>query len=817
MFQLENVRVSMDDPSVLLCYGFYPRETNEGEISVILDGKTVTGERSRQDDPGLKKHYLVQNFQADTRDIWSFRLPSNWKTARKLQVVQKTEEQQEIVRTFLMPDIRNMAKGPVTFFLDSASREDDVLILKGWQADRHLMNLFVHDAGGKKLDVECMRSFRGDIRMVFPEMPEDFNAGFELHIKNQASITWPLTVVFAGNNGVRKKYEFTKNKIDLLIRRQQPSGKLGMIYKGLRAVKRTGLKNTFRLALNYARHGRRSTYEQWIRKYDVTERDLQNQKKITFLENLKVSIVIPLYRTKPEFLIELIRSLQAQSYSNWELCMADASGEPSPLTALLTEESENDPRVRFCTLKENGGISENTNAAIAMATGDLIAFTDHDDLLAPNAMFEVINAIHKDPEIDVLYSDEDKIDLEGAHRFDPNFKPDFNQDLLNSVNYICHLFVVRKEIIDKVGVLRKEFDGAQDYDFIFRATEAAKKIHHIPKMLYHWRAHPDSTAENPESKLYAFEAGKRAIQAHYERCGIPAEVTDMAYYGTYRSVYHWQEEPLLSIMIPNKDHTEDLDKCVRSILEKSTYSNFEILVIENNSEDPKTFEYYKKLEAEDPRVRVVYFKGEFNFSRINNFGAENAKGDYLLLLNNDTEMIAPESLAEMMGYAMREDVGIVGARLYFADETIQHCGVIVGIAGFAGHCFVNLSRYDVGYMNRIVTACDYSAVTAACLLTKRSVYEAVGGMTEDFKVALNDIDYCLKVRELGKTVVYDPYAEFYHYESKSRGYEVGKDKQSRFDKEVQMFRDKWKTFLDAGDPMYNPNLTLERLDFSPKD
>ena len=356
--------------------------------------------------------------------------------------------------------------------------------------------------------------------------------------------------------------------------------------------------------------------------------------------------------------------------------------------------------------------------------------------------------------------------------------------------------------------------AAQDYDFVLRCAEQAVNIRHIPKILYHWRAHKDSTAENPESKRYAFEAGIRAIQAHYDRCGIDAEVSAEQLNGIYRSKYRLKEQPLVSVIIPNKDHTEDLDKCIRSIEEKGTYKNIEYIVIENNSQKKETFAYYEKLQAENPKVKVVFWEREFNYSAINNYGVGFAKGEYLLFLNNDTEIINPDCIEELLGYCMRDDVGIVGARLYYEDDTIQHVGVIIGLGGVAGHTFVGEPKDSLGYFGRIVTAQDYSAVTAACLMTKRKVFEKVNGFEEKLAVAFNDVDFCLKVREAGYLVVYNPYAELHHYESKSRGLEDTEEKVLRFQGEIRTFQYRWKEILNEGDPYYSPNLTLDKTDFS---
>ncbi len=463
-------------------------------------------------------------------------------------------------------------------------------------------------------------------------------------------------------------------------------------------------------------------------------------------------------------------------------------------------------------------IAENTNAAMKAATGDFIVFADHDDELTPDALFRCVKALNEDPELKVLYSDEDKMSMDGHKFFQPHFKPDFNIDLLCTVNYICHLFVVKKEIVDQIGMLKKEFDGAQDYDFVFRCVEAAgrEQIHHIPRILYHWRCHEDSTAENPESKMYAFDAGARAIKAHYDRIGVPVEIEKGEYLGLYRTKFLWEEKPLISIIIPNKDHIDDLKRCIDSIEEKATYRNYEYVIVENNSTEDETFAYYKELEASNPKAHVVYWDGIFNYSAINNFGAAHAKGDYLLLLNNDTEIISPDCLEQLLGYCMRPDVGAVGARLYYEDDTVQHAGVVVGFGGIAGHCFVQQKRDATGYCHRIICAQDYSAVTAACMMVKREAFDKVHGLSEEFQVAFNDIDFCLRLGKAGYLVVYNPYAELYHYESKSRGLEDTPEKVARFNREIASFEKHWPEILRDGDPYYNPNLTLESQDFSLK-
>ena len=564
-------------------------------------------------------------------------------------------------------------------------------------------------------------------------------------------------------------------------------------------------------------------YQKWFKEHSATEQELDMQRALTMPVRPKISILVPVWNTPERFLRDMIESVQAQTYTNWELCIADASVEKDQKTGklrrnkevlrILKEYAGADERVRYCLLKKNGGISENTNAAARMATGDYIALLDHDDILAPDALFEVTGAISlHDP--DVIYTDEDKINMEATFHFDPNLKPDFSPELLCSHNYITHFYVVRKTLLDRTGYFRKEFDGAQDYDLILRTTEQAERIVHIPKILYYWRNHPNSTSLNPENKLYAYDAGTKAIAAHLERMHIPGTVEQMDLWGMNHVHYGTPGDPLISVIIPNKDHADDLKLCIESILEKSSYRNLEFIVVENNSVDPATFAYYEELQNQHPEVRVVRWEREFNYSAINNFGVSFAKGDYLLLLNNDTELLEPDSLKEMLGICMMKEIGCVGAKLLFADDTVQHCGIILGPGGFAGHVFSGIKDTDYGFMVRARITGNWSAVTAACLMVRREVYEEVGGLSEDYAVALNDVDFCMKIRDKNYRIVCTPFAKWHHFESKSRGYEDTPEKMERFQREVKRFRSRWGRVVDAGDPYYNKNLSVDRLPFS---
>ena len=594
------------------------------------------------------------------------------------------------------------------------------------------------------------------------------------------------------------------------------------IQKGLRYLKHFGLKE-FLVRLSERMEPEEVPYGPWYEEHRAKPEELERQRKQSLTwENFSggeesacvFSIAVPVFRTPAKFLCEMIESVRSQSFPFWELCLANADPEDREVAEILERYCREDRRIRVKNLKENKGISENTNAALAMARGEFVGLLDHDDLLAPDALYEMAARLEKDEGIDVFYTDEDKVTTDLSEHFQPHLKPDFNLDLLRSNNYICHFFVVRREIAERIGGFRPEFNGAQDYDFIFRCTEQAEKIVHIPRILYHWRVHSASTADNPASKMYAYEAGKRAIEGNLERSGVRGVVSLRQDYGFYDVHYPVEGEPLVSILIPNKDQKETLMHCIRSVLETSTWKNLEILIIENNSEREETFACYRELEK-DPRIRILTYPGKtFNYSAINNFGVQQAKGEYLLFLNNDIEVITPDWIEQMLGNCQRPEVGIVGAKLYYPDNTIQHAGIIIGIGGIAGHAFLGLARAKIGYLHKASLQMDYSAVTAACMMMKAEAFRKAGGFEEKLTVAFNDVDLCLRTVEQGWLVVYDPHVEMYHYESKSRGAEDSEEKLRRFQQEIEFMRTRWIRLLKDGDPNYNPNLTLSKWNYS---
>lgn len=800
-FEVTKDRFHLLDQSIYYLWGVWP----EGYTpQVFADKKELSAEL---EDLGQ----VTTNGRIGSSISMKITLPEQLNQYHKMVIYAEKDGKKEVWHETTVKKLQGKQM-PLQMFFDEVlvEREAGRCTLRGWVAAPGGARIQVLNQKGQTIPFTQKKTNRVDVVALYSELPSEDIYGFNLEIPLEHVSA--VDVIFANDtHQVKKHLSFARSM--MLAKKTVLYGK-----KSLHCIKSYGLMGFAKKVRNrFKKNGfRPQPYPVWIKKHLPDYKELEQQRKHTFSIHPKFSVVVPLYKTKEEYLMALVDSMKKQTYSNWELCLSDGSGADSPLKEILARLQAEDTRIKVVENETSLRISENTNAAISIATGDYIAFADHDDELAPHALYECVAALERDPQIDVLYSDEDKMSMDSSRLFEPHFKPDFNIDLLCTVNYICHLFVAKRELIQTVGGLRPEYDGAQDYDFIFRCTEQANKIHHIPKILYHWRCHEDSTAENPESKLYAFEAGARAIKAHYDRIGVPVEISQGEYLGLYRTRFIRSYDPLISIMIPNKDHIDDLKRCIDSIEEKSTYKNYEYIIIENNSTEEETFRYYKELEASNPKVKVVYWDGPFNYSAINNYGIQFAKGEYYLLLNNDTEIINPDCLEELLGYCMRKDVGAVGARLYYDDDTIQHAGVIIGFGGIAGHCFVQQPRGFTGYCHRIICAQDYSAVTAACMLVSKDAFEKVNGLSEELAVAFNDIDFCMKLRAADYLIVYNPYAELYHYESKSRGLEDTPEKVARFQREIETFSRRWPDILKNGDPFYNPNLTLDSQDFSLK-
>ena len=549
---------------------------------------------------------------------------------------------------------------------------------------------------------------------------------------------------------------------------------------------------------------------------DDAERE--RQKNTVFDRMVKVSVLTPLWNTPENFLREMIESVQAQTYQNWELCLADGSDDAHAYVGEICREyAAKDSRIVYKKLEKNGGIAENTNRCLEMATGEFVAPFDHDDLLHPCVLYEYVKVINE-KDADYIYCDEATFKNGDVNQMiTMHFKPDYAIDNLRANNYICHFSMFDKKLLEGTELYRTKFDGSQDHDMILRLTDKARNVVHVPKLLYYWRQHAGSVSSGVEAKPYVVESARGAVADHLRRHGFSNfKITSTRAFETiFKITYEIIGEPKISIIIPNKDHVEDLRRCITSIIEKSTYDNYEIIVVENNSETREIFAYYEEL-ANNPAVKIITYKGDFNYSAINNLGVSEASGEYVLLLNNDIQIITVNWMEELLMYAQRPDVGAVGAKLYYPDKTIQHAGVVIGLGAHrtAGHVHYRQKRENLGYMGRLCYAQNMSAVTGACLLVKKALYEEAGGLDESFAVSLNDVDFCLKLRRLGYLNVFTPFAEAYHYESASRGSDMTGEAAQRYNDESARFREKWKAELEAGDPYYNPNFSLDKSDFS---
>ena len=687
--------------------------------------------------------------------------------------------------------------------------------LKGWAYSyaKDPIEYSVFDTNGKKVDIEFHSKGRVDLYSLFFVGEDQIDCGY--------------TIKWKGN--AKEKYSFvlkTKNyqSKEILQEKTPSQNVLSKVPKLFKMLSYQHIKNGFRIlkkkgfsgVIDRIVHGSSNwaEYDEWFNATKVTEEELERQRNTKFEFAPMISIIVATFNTKEEYLKEMIDSVCNQSYSNWQLCIGDGSTNDS-VEKYVKEHYGDDSRIVFKKLEKNYGISGNMNGALELVTGDYVGLFDHDDLLTPDCLYEFVASM-QEVHHDCVYSDEDKLNDKTKKFEDPHFKPDFSIDLLCSHNYITHFFVVNMDIVRKVGGMRSEYDGSQDHDFIFRCVEQANSVHHVPKILYHWRMHPLSTAMDPESKMYCYTSGKKAIESHFKRVGIDAtvEMLPRPLYGMYHCKYTVKDYPLVSILIPNYNHKDLLRGCIESLMNVNTYSNIEIVIIENNSTEQEIFDYYKELEETYSNVKVIYYEGDFNYSKINNYGVKYTHGEYILFLNNDTKVIEPDSIEDMLGVCQREDVGAVGAKLLYEDDTVQHCGVVVGYHGYATAAFSLIDRNDFGYMGRPRVSWDVSAVTAACLMTKREIFDEVGGFDEDFKVACNDVDLCLKIRSLNKWIVEDVFSVWYHYESKSRGLEDTPEKQARFQSEIARFQKKWPEILKNGDPFHNPNFDLDKGPFT---
>ncbi len=801
---LAEYRSKLDDKNTLIIHvGSNDDNMRDFVATATVDGKIVPATMVRRDTIRSRFCYKTQNVFFNCEYQFLIPVSDDFKKL-KFELCFRDELQTAPMVFYVKGNRYRKVVNNISGYIDSIKHTDNKIHISGWVGDALDTKVMVYN-GSNPVECEVKYSFRKDIKEYYLPEESDNPNGYEIILPEGAYKR--LNIVYSND----------AKRTDHIVDLSKENGSIGGFSQNFMKIRdytrKYGLKVMLSKAWNKIFDAYVFDYDCWAKDHGTTKEELEEQKNVDFAIKPKFSIVVPVFNPVDKFFEAMVKSVLDQTYTNWELCIGDGGKSVKPI---LDKIAPKDERIKYVHINSNLGISGNTNEAIALSTGDYIVLGDHDDLLSPDALYWCAKEINDNPTVDVIYSDEDKI--EGNKRKDPSFKPDYNIDYLRSMNYICHLFVFSKEVLEKAGGFRTEFDGAQDYDMIFRCCEVAQNIVHIPRVLYSWRMHEGSTAINPESKRYAFENGKKAIEAHLDRIGVKGKVSHVEEeMGSYRVEYDLTGNPKISIIVPNKDHIEDLDKCIRSIVGVQDYDNYEIIVVENNSTEDATFSYYDNIQKEFDKVKVIYWKDEFNYSAINNFGVENCDGEYILLLNNDTEMLDKGCLRELLSYCMRPEVGIVGAKLLYEDDTIQHAGVIIGLGGIAAHAFVNEAKDNKGYRNRCILAHDLSAVTAACLMTKRTVFNEVGGLETGLKVAFNDIDYCLKVRKAGHLVVFNPNAVLHHYESKSRGFEDTREKIERFEGEITFFSNRWKDFLEKGDPYYNINLTLMKPNFSLKE
>lgn len=728
-------------------------------------------------------------------------------------VNEKLKEQERARRILLNGPV---AQKNVNYSIESKIFEGEGTYVRGWafcdgedcQVFIKCGNKFYESVMQKRPDVQTELNLDNDRLGFYAFLPFELN-GYSLLLVNKTKNE--LYACKIEDKKIIKSIvkKLLPKKVVSALRLFRDNGFLGL----LSVVKAKFLKRVDD-AIFFLAWRKRKAYYIPLSVFGISKKTFDDQRNERFEKNVKFSILVPLYNTPKPFLQEMIASVLLQSYENWELCLADGSdNEHAYVQNVCQEIASRDKRIVYKKLEKNGGISENTNECVKLASGDYVSLFDHDDLLHPSALYETMKAICEKG-ADFVYTDEATFESPNLNKIiHTNFKPDYAPDYFCSVNYVCHFSSFKRTLLDVIGKLDSGADGAQDFDLFLRIFEHTNKIIHVPKCLYFWRASPASTAFSAKSKDYTNDAGALALRNHFERCGINAFVSNGQVPNSYKINYEIVGEPLVSIIIPNYDHWQTLKKCVESIKTLTTYKNYEIIVVENNSKEKETFDYYETLKKE-PNIKIVVWEKKFNYSAINNFAVGYAKGEYLLLLNNDIEVISPKWIEEMLMFAQRKDVGAVGAMLYYPSGKIQHAGVVLGIGGVAGHSHKCFSKDAYGYVSRLITIQNFSAVTAACCMIPMDVYKKVNGFDEAFEVAFNDVDFCMRVRKAGYLIVWTPYAQLYHHESESRGSEDTPQKQARFIGEVTRFQCRWKNELAAGDPYYNPNLTLEREDFT---
>ena len=796
---------------------------DQSECDFILYG---SGKELSVPEPSRCERADVAKDLKETKDIkevgnvgFTVKIPEIIKLAEeheKLQLALRAGDEKEIIWEATAAEVKDFCEESlIEYHIDEEQiTQESILTVRGWVVNQlEPDEIFVQGTDGKVLECTITRQRRPDVEEAKGISEEEKrNLGFSITVNLENTNDQNICICFRGKD-VQKIYTVNVKKIkreNTGLYQQMKLLSLKNRQKNQEYIKKNGIGRFIRYVRNSQLKDGDQDYEDWLKDHVAFRKELKRQRNAVFSYSPLISIVMVVTDTDEQRLKSVIDAYTEQTYGNWQLCLADAC-EGEETGEFLRKKYKKEIRLSYKKVTENNGISGNLNASLKLAMGEYVLFAGQEIIPEPDALFQMVKAI-TEKKADMIYTDEDEISADGKHYSEPEFKPDFNLFRLRENNYIGQFWAIRKEILEQAGKFDPEYDGAQDYDMLLRCSEQAENIVHIPKILCH-----SMKAENlitEEQKKKNWEAGRKALEEHYRRAEVSATAELADKKGWYRSHLTISGEPMISVIIPSKDHINDLELCISSIEEKTTWKNYEIIIVENNSVEKETFVYYETLKNRYPNVRILTWKKEFNYSAINNFAVREAQGEYLLFLNNDVEIITENWLEEMLQLCQQKDVGMAGAKLYYPDDTIQHAGVVVGLGGVAAHVLCKLPRDAEGYMGRLRCVQEISAVTAACMMVKTSVFKAVGGFDEELKVAFNDIDLCMKVRKYGVKIVFTPYAELYHYESKSRGMEDTPEKQLRFSREVNCFRRKWERELLKGDPYYNPNLTLNNTDCS---
>lgn len=781
----------------------------QGRFSVFLDCERLDIQVLCFSDESVRQKYMKYDQKVTREYVIIAHLPAHLSRYRRLFLCLADGTR---VYERRVSQLRRL-QGQLNYRITGVQSTGASCVINGWAASAKPVKINVFDQTKEPVKCEVSHFPKPDVALEYRETKQLSDSGFCVTIPVNGRKKMLLQITDGEHSVTREFRAVDKNRLLLYVK------------KANYYMKRNGIRKTCVRAVNelYELVGDTGNYMKWRRKNMPSEKELERQRK-TLVRFQPLIYVLTPYEDVP-YLTEAAASLKNQTYTHWKwvvVCTAEEQAKlmervrpqiPQERLRVISAEVKEDPAhqtaraiSKILADMQPDQAARQEGMAQTKKPQDLSWFTllAASDTLEPDALYSVVQMMEKRPEMDLCYTDEDQISRDGKTYCEPVFKSDFNIDMLRATDYTGHLMLVREDVAERTGPWNPAYQEDASYDYMLRASETAVCTGHLPRVVYHAR-------ETAGRTRYA---GEKILNEHYKRLGIPAQAEPSRTPGIYHTIWQWKETPLVSINIPNKDHIGDLDTCVQSILAKSTYPNYEIVIIENNSVEDRTFAYYKKLQAQDKRIRVVVWEDAFNYSRITNFGVSRSKGEYILLLNNDTEVMTPQFIEEMLGYCMREDVGICGARLFYFDDTIQHAGVIVGLGGICGEGFQGFPKENGGYQNRIFCPQDYSAVTAACLMTKKSVFEEAGGMDPKLQIAYNDIDYCLKVRRIGKLVVYNPFAMLHHYEYKSRGTENTAQKLARYHQEVDLFTTRWADLISAGDPYYNPNLTRRYQDFS---